>query len=98
MALNNFIHKSFRHVFLADFDSAIKPSFLTFDTSGAIQKKEKRGCYSAACAGDARGYYSEYWSSWFNNRENDDVYYMFRSYSNCYYSSSEPVTDQEDVF
>jgi len=31
-----------------------------------------------------------------NNRENDDAYYMFRSYNNCYYSSSEPVTDEED--
>jgi len=30
------------------------------------------------------------------NRENDDAYYMFRSYNNCYYSSSEPVTDEED--
>jgi len=27
---------------------------------------------------------------------NDDAYYMFRSYDNCYYSSSEPVTDEED--
>ena len=26
----------------------------------------------------------------------DDAYYMFRSYNNCYYSSSEPVTDEED--
>jgi len=34
--------------------------------------------------------------SWFNNRENDDAYYMFRSYNNCYYSSSEAVTDEED--
>ena len=33
--------------------------------------------------------------SWFNNRENDDAYYMFRSYNNCYYSSSEPVTNEE---
>jgi len=30
------------------------------------------------------------------SRENDDAYYMFRSYNNCYYSSSEPVTDEED--
>ena len=50
----------------------------------------------AACAGNTRGYHSEYGNSWFNNRENDDAYYMFRSYNNCYYSSSEPVTDQED--
>ena len=34
----------------------------------------------------------------FNNRENDGAYYMFRSYNNCYYSSSEPVTDEEDLY
>jgi len=28
--------------------------------------------------------------------ESDDTYYMFRSHNNCYYSSSEPVTDEED--
>jgi len=26
----------------------------------------------------------------------DDAYYVFRSYKNCYYPSSEPVTDEED--
>jgi len=52
----------------------------------------------AACTGDARGYYLEYGSSWLNNRENDDACYMLRSYNNCYYSSAEPVTDQEDKF
>ena len=41
-------------------------------------------------------YHSEYGNSWFNNRENDDAYYMFRAYNNCYYSSSEPVSDEED--
>ena len=40
--------------------------------------------------------HSEYGNSWFNNRENDDAYYMFWSYNNCYYSSSEPVSDEED--
>ena len=35
-------------------------------------------------------------NSLFNDRENDDADYMFRSYKNCYYSSSEPVTDEED--
>ena len=30
------------------------------------------------------------------NRENDDAYYMVRSYNNCYYSSSEFVSDEED--
>jgi len=28
--------------------------------------------------------------------QQQDAYYMFRSYNNCYYSSSEPVTDEED--
>jgi len=40
--------------------------------------------------------HSEYGNLWFNNRESDDTYYMFRSYNNCYYSSSELVTDEED--
>jgi len=26
------------------------------------------------------------------------IHMMFRSYNNCYYSSSEPVTDEEDEF
>jgi len=30
------------------------------------------------------------------HRDNDDAYYMFRSGNNCYYSSSEPVIDEED--
>ena len=42
------------------FDNAIKPGFLTFETSGAIRKKKKRGCYSAAYPWDVRGYYLEY--------------------------------------
>ena len=45
---------------------------------------------------NTRGYHSEYGYSWFNNRENDDAYYMFRSYNNCYYSSSDYVSDEED--
>jgi len=45
-----------------------------------------------------RGYYSEYGNIWFSKRENDDAYYTFRTCNNCYYSSSEPVTDQEDEF
>ena len=31
-------------------------------------------------------------------RENDDAHNMFRSYNNCYFSSSEPVTDEDDEF
>jgi len=34
-------------------------------------------------------YHSEYGNSWFS-------YYIFRSYNNCYYSSSDPVSDEED--
>ena len=41
-------------------------------------------------------YHSEYGNSWFNNMENDDAYHMFRPYNNCYYSASEPITDEED--
>jgi len=57
---------------------------------------QKEAATQAACAGNTRGYHSEYGNSWFNNRENDDAYYIFRSYNNCYYSSSEAVTDEED--
>ena len=59
-------------------------------------RRTKEAATQAACAGNTRGYHSEYGNSWFNNRGNDDAYYMFRSYSNCYYSSSEPVSDEED--
>jgi len=61
-------------------------------------RRTKEAATQAACAGNARRYYSEYGSSWFNKRENVDAYYMFRSYNNCYYSSSEPVTEEEDEF
>ena len=30
-----------------------------------------------ACAGNTRGYHSEYGNSWFDNGENDDAYYIF---------------------
>ena len=59
-------------------------------------RRTKEAVTQAACAENTRGYNSEYGNSWFNNRENDDAYYMFRSYNNCYYSSSELVTDEED--
>ena len=57
-------------------------------------RKTKEASTQAACARNTRGYHSG--NSWFNNRENDKAYYMFRSYNNNYYSSSEPVTDEED--
>ena len=53
-------------------------------------RRTNEAATQAACAGNSRGYHSEYGNSRFNNRENDDAYYMFRSYNNCYYSSSEP--------
>ena len=59
-------------------------------------RRTKEARTQAACTGNSRGYYSKYGNSWFNNRENDDSYYMFRSYNHCYYSSSEAVTDEED--
>ena len=59
-------------------------------------RRTKEAATQAACAGNTRGYHLEYRNSWFNNMENDDAYNMFRSYNNCYYSSSEPVSDKED--
>ena len=48
--------------------------------------RTKEAATQAACAGYTRGYHSEYGNSWFSNRENDDTYYMFRPYDNCYYT------------
>jgi len=64
---------------------------------GRVQfiRRTKEASTQAACAGNTRGYHSEYGNLLFNNRENDDAYYMFRSYNNCYYSSSEPLSDEE---
>ena len=59
-------------------------------------RRTKEAATQAACAGNTRGYHSEYGNSRFHNRENDDAYYMLRSYNNCYYSASEPVSDEED--
>ena len=59
-------------------------------------RRTKEAATQAVCAENSRGYHSEYGNSWFNNRENDDASYMFRSYNSCYYSSSEPVSDEED--
>jgi len=56
-------------------------------------RRTKEAATQAACTGNTRGYHSEYGLS---NREIDDAYYMFRSYNNCYYSSSEPVTNEKD--
>jgi len=59
-------------------------------------RRIKEAATQGACAGNARGYHSKYGNSRFNNRENNDAYHKFRSNNNCYYSSSETVTDGED--
>ena len=41
----------------------------------------KEAATQAACAGNTRGYHSEYGNSWFNNREKDDANSMFRPYN-----------------
>jgi len=43
-----------------------------------FRKRTKEAAAQAACAGNARGYHSEYGNSWFNNRENEGANYMFR--------------------
>ena len=42
-------------------------------------RRTKEATTQAACVRNARGYYSEYGSPWFDHRENDDAPYMFRS-------------------
>jgi len=37
-------------------------------------RRTKDAATQAVCAGNTRGYHSEYGNSWFNNRENDDAY------------------------
>jgi len=59
-------------------------------------RRTKETATQAACAGKARGYNTEYGKAWFNNRENDDAYYLFLSYNNYCYSSSELVSYEED--
>ena len=63
----------------------------TWKYDGSEGRKRK------ACARNARGYYLKYGNSWFNNRENDNAYYLFRLYCNCYYYSSfEAEIGEED--
>ena len=48
-------------------------------------RRTKEAATQAACAGNTKRYHSEHENSCLNDRENDDAYYMFRSYINCYY-------------
>jgi len=41
-------------------------------------RRTKEAAIQAECAGSARGHHSEYGKSWFNNRENDEEFFMFR--------------------
>ena len=41
-----------------------------------FRKRTKDADTKASCAGNAKRYYSEHGNSWFNNRENDDVYFL----------------------
>jgi len=69
---------------------------MTNDTSGKIYKKNKICCNSGSIRWNTGEYHSECGNSGFNNRENDNANYMFRSYNNCYYTSFEPVLDEKD--
>ena len=69
-----------------------KDSDWTYDTPVTIYEEQKKL--------QLRQHALEIWEGTIqnmgNNRENDDAHYMFRSYNNCYYSSSESVSDGED--
>jgi len=52
----------------------------------------KEAAPMVACAGIARGYYSQYGNLVFYKEEN----HMFRLYSNCGSSYPEPATDEVD--
>jgi len=58
-------------------------------------RKTNEVATQASCPVNARGFYSKHGCSWFNRKM---MTHMFRSYKNCYNSSSEPVTDEEDEF
>ena len=61
-------------------------------------RSTRNGAHAAACAGPPRGYFHEYGNSWFNNRENDDAYNMFRSYNNEYYRHDDADGESDDEF
>ena len=61
-------------------------------------RSTRNGAHAAACAGPPRGYFHEYGNSWFNNRENDDAYNMFRSYNNEYSRHDDADGESDDEF
>ena len=54
------------------------------------------GAHAAACAGPPRGHFHEYGNSWFNNWDNDDAYYMYRSYNNKYHRGDDADDEFDD--
>ena len=59
-------------------------------------RSTRNGAHAAACAGPPRGYCHEYGNSWFNNRDNEDAYNMFRSYNNEYYRGDDAEEEFDD--
>jgi len=45
--------------------------------------------------GTTEGFH-EYGNSWFNNRDNEDAYNMFRSYNNEYYRGDDAEEEFDD--
>jgi len=94
-------HKGFSALFKKRFKVTLGSMAIRTQTELMIRRiqfirRTKEAATQTACAGNTRGFHSEYGNSWFNNRESDDANYIFRSFTKCYYSSSEPVTDEED--
>ena len=59
-------------------------------------RSTRNGAHAAACAGPPRRYCHEYGNSWFNNRDNEDAYNMFRSYNNEYYRGDDAEEEFDD--
>ena len=57
-------------------DADDRRTALSSGRSPTQKRRTKEAATQAACAGNSRGYHSEYGNSWFDNRENDDAYYM----------------------
>ena len=79
------ICNSFESRRLSNYISKVALGFMAIRTQNELMirrvqfiRRTKEAATQAACAGNIRGYHSEYGNSWFNNRENDDAYVMFR--------------------
>ena len=72
------------------------PTHIPSASNIRIPQYTRNGAHAAACAGPPRGYFHEYGNSWFNNRDNDDAYNMFRSYNNEYYRGDDADDEFDD--